>query len=50
MEGVQVGLLGNEAEPDVVEAKHPGVVAAVVHVHQGVARQHIRPCSDNGLD
>ncbi len=37
MEGVQVGLLGNESEPDVVEAEHPGVVAAVVHVHQGVA-------------
>jgi len=37
VEGVQVGLLGDETEPDVVEAEEPGVVAGVVHVHEGVA-------------
>ena len=41
VEGLQVCLLGNQPQPDVVEAEELGEVAGVVHVHQGVARQHV---------
>ena len=48
VEGLNVRLLGDEAQPDVVESEHPGEVAGVVHLHQRVpgqdvgARRHVR--------
>ena len=41
VEGDQAGLLGRQAQPDVVESKALGVVAGVVEVHQGSAGQHV---------
>jgi hypothetical protein len=41
MEGLQVRLSGDQAQPDVVEAEELGEVAGVVHIHQGVTRQDI---------
>ena len=38
MEGINIRLLGDQSEPNVIESKHPGEVAGVVHVHQGVSR------------
>merc|ERR1719341_1504627 len=48
MEGINIRLLGDQPEPNVIESKHPGKVARVVHVHQGVSRQDVGPGCDIG--
>jgi len=41
VEGLQVSLLGDQPQPDVVEAEELCEVAGVVHVYQSVAREHV---------